>query len=175
MSPGRVCGENALIPMNRGDAGGRPDYGGPVAIGQSPGKVEGMTARATTRNYREKMVDRGRIELPTPGFSVPASRLYWRGLPAPREQTRGDFLRTEQALDQRVPSRTKVRSHAAQDTRERADQEGRIAHVLGIVERCQELGLGCNVDLIYGCPRQKVDHMLRDLDTMVRLRGAERR
>jgi coproporphyrinogen III oxidase-like Fe-S oxidoreductase len=65
-----------------------------------------------------------------------------------------------------------VRGHAAQDARERADPEGRIAHVLGMVERCQELGLGCNVDLIYGWPRQKVDHMLRDLDTMVRLRGA---
>ena len=67
-----------------------------------------------------------------------------------------------------------MRSHAAQDTRERADPEGRIAHVLGMVERCQELGLGCNVDLIYGWPRQKVDHMLllRDLDTTVRLRGA---
>ena len=39
-----------------------------------------------------------------------------------------------------------------------------------MVEHCQELGLGCNVDLIYGWPRQTVDHMLRDLDTMVRLR-----
>jgi oxygen-independent coproporphyrinogen-3 oxidase len=44
------------------------------------------------------------------------------------------------------------------------------AHVLGMVERCGELGLGCNVDLIYGWPRQAADHMLRDLDTMVRLR-----
>src|SRR5947209_7000228 len=74
MSPGRVCGENALIPMNRGDAGGRPDYGGPVAIGQSPGKVEGMTVRATTRNYREKMVDRGRIE-PESGVKSGALRV----------------------------------------------------------------------------------------------------
>ena len=42
-----------------------------------------------------KMVDRGRIELPTPGFSVPVSRLCWRGLAAPRGETRGDFLPTE--------------------------------------------------------------------------------
>ena len=44
------------------------------------------------------------------------------------------------------------------------------AHVLGMLERCGELGLACNVDLIYGWPRQTADHMLRDLDTMVRLR-----
>ena len=45
-----------------------------------------------------------------------------------------------------------------------------VTHVLRMVEQCQALGLGCNVDLIYGWPRQTVDHMLRDLDTMVRLR-----
>ena len=45
-----------------------------------------------------------------------------------------------------------------------------VGHVLSMVEHCQELGLACNVDLIYGWPRQTVDHMLRDLDTMVRLR-----
>jgi hypothetical protein len=72
------------------------------------------------------MVDRGRIELPTPGFSVPVSRLRWRGLAAPRGETRGDFLPTEQALDQRVSSRTKVGGDVAQDTRERADPEGRV-------------------------------------------------
>jgi oxygen-independent coproporphyrinogen-3 oxidase len=33
-------------------------------------------------------------------------------------------------------------------------------HVLQMVEHCRELGLACNVDLIYGWPRQTVDHML---------------
>ena len=32
------------------------------------------------RNYRRKMVDREGVEPPTPGFSVPWSRLSWRGL-----------------------------------------------------------------------------------------------
>jgi oxygen-independent coproporphyrinogen-3 oxidase len=45
-----------------------------------------------------------------------------------------------------------------------------VGHVLRMVEQCQALGLGCNVDLIYGWPRQTVDHMLRDLDTIVALR-----
>src|SRR5262249_39730464 len=43
-------------------------------------------------------------------------------------------------------------------------------YVLRMLERCQELGLGSNVDLIYGWPRQTVDHMLRDLETVVRLK-----
>jgi Radical SAM superfamily len=43
-------------------------------------------------------------------------------------------------------------------------------HVLAMVWRCRERGLACNVDLIYGWPRQTVDHMLRDLETMARLR-----
>jgi hypothetical protein len=34
-----------------------------------------------------EMVDRGRIELPTPGFSVPCIRLSWRGLPDLEPQT----------------------------------------------------------------------------------------
>jgi hypothetical protein len=34
------------------------------------------------------------------------------------------LLRTEQALDQRLPSRTKVRDDVAQDAHERADPEG---------------------------------------------------
>jgi oxygen-independent coproporphyrinogen-3 oxidase len=45
-----------------------------------------------------------------------------------------------------------------------------VAHVLRMIDRCQELGLACNVDLIYGWPRQTVDQMLQDLDTMARLR-----
>src|SRR5262245_13915754 len=34
-----------------------------------------------------KMVDRGRIELPTPGFSVPCIGLSWHGLPDSGPQT----------------------------------------------------------------------------------------
>jgi hypothetical protein len=46
-----------------------------------------VTARQEMRKYRRKMVDRGRIELPTPGFSVPGIRLSWRGLPDLGPQT----------------------------------------------------------------------------------------
>src|SRR5262249_25664867 len=44
------------------------------------------------------------------------------------------------------------------------------SHVLAMVWRCRELDLACNVDLIYGWPRQTLDHMLTDLETMARLR-----
>jgi oxygen-independent coproporphyrinogen-3 oxidase len=42
-------------------------------------------------------------------------------------------------------------------------------HVLRMLELCRTLGLGSNVDLIFGWPRQTVDHMVRDLETVVRL------
>lgn len=42
-------------------------------------------------------------------------------------------------------------------------------HVLRMLELCQTLGLGSNVDLIFGWPRQTVDDMLRDLETIVAL------
>jgi oxygen-independent coproporphyrinogen-3 oxidase len=42
-------------------------------------------------------------------------------------------------------------------------------HVLRMLELCRTLGLASNVDLIFGWPRQTPEHMLRDLDTVVRL------
>jgi len=38
----------------------------------------------------------------------------------------GDFLPAEQALDERLPSRTTVRGDVAEDASERADSEGRL-------------------------------------------------
>jgi oxygen-independent coproporphyrinogen-3 oxidase len=40
-------------------------------------------------------------------------------------------------------------------------------HVRRMLELCRTLGLGSNVDLIFGWPRQTVDDMLRDLETVV--------
>jgi oxygen-independent coproporphyrinogen-3 oxidase len=42
-------------------------------------------------------------------------------------------------------------------------------HVLRMLELCRTLGLATNVDLIFGWPRQTMDHMLRDLETVVRV------
>ena len=44
-----------------------------------------------------------------------------------------------------------------------------LDHVLRMIELCQTLGLGSNVDLIFGWPGQTVEHMRRDLETAVRL------
>lgn len=43
-------------------------------------------------------------------------------------------------------------------------------HVLRMLESCHALGLGTNVDLIFGWPGQTVDHMRRDLETLVECR-----
>jgi oxygen-independent coproporphyrinogen-3 oxidase len=43
------------------------------------------------------------------------------------------------------------------------------AHVLRMLELCRILGLGSNVDLIFGWPGQTVVNVLRDLETVVRL------
>jgi oxygen-independent coproporphyrinogen-3 oxidase len=40
------------------------------------------------------------------------------------------------------------------------------AHVLRMLELCHTLGLGTNVDLIFGWPGQSIDHMRRDLETL---------
>lgn len=42
-----------------------------------------------------------------------------------------------------------------------------VKHVLQSIEWCQELGLPCNVDLIFGWPRQTVSSMMRDLELLV--------
>lgn len=44
------------------------------------------------------------------------------------------------------------------------------AHVLRMLESCHSLGLGTNVDLIFGWPGQTIDHMRRDLEAMVAYR-----
>jgi len=41
-------------------------------------------------------------------------------------------------------------------------------HVFQTLEWCQELGLRSSVDLIFGWPRQTIDHMLKDLEAVVR-------
>ncbi|WP_425144790.1 coproporphyrinogen-III oxidase family protein [Deinococcus sp.] len=40
-------------------------------------------------------------------------------------------------------------------------------HVFQAVQWAAELGLGCNVDLIYGWPQQTLDHMRRDLQDLM--------
>jgi coproporphyrinogen III oxidase-like Fe-S oxidoreductase len=42
-----------------------------------------------------------------------------------------------------------------------------LAHVVAMLEYCQLIGLGSNVDLIYGFPAQTVTHMLADLQVIV--------
>jgi oxygen-independent coproporphyrinogen-3 oxidase len=42
-----------------------------------------------------------------------------------------------------------------------------VQHVLQSIEWCQELGLPCNVDLIFGWPRQTVSSMMKDLELLV--------
>jgi oxygen-independent coproporphyrinogen-3 oxidase len=42
-----------------------------------------------------------------------------------------------------------------------------VEHVLRTIEWCAELGLPCNVDLIFGWPRQTVTTMLQDLERLV--------
>jgi oxygen-independent coproporphyrinogen-3 oxidase len=42
-----------------------------------------------------------------------------------------------------------------------------VKHVLQSIEWCAELDLPCNVDLIFGWPRQTVSTMLRDLELLV--------
>lgn len=42
-------------------------------------------------------------------------------------------------------------------------------HVLRMIEFCHALGLGTNVDLIFGWPGQTTDHMRRDLETLVQV------
>jgi oxygen-independent coproporphyrinogen-3 oxidase len=39
-----------------------------------------------------------------------------------------------------------------------------------MLEYCQALGLGSNVDLIYGWPGQTIGHMLRDLELVAEYR-----
>jgi oxygen-independent coproporphyrinogen-3 oxidase len=40
-------------------------------------------------------------------------------------------------------------------------------HVIQTIDWCHELGLGCNVDLIFGWPRQTVDTMVKDLEQLI--------
>ncbi len=42
-----------------------------------------------------------------------------------------------------------------------------VQHTLQTIEWCQELGLPCNVDLIFGWPRQTVSTMMKDLELLV--------
>jgi len=42
-----------------------------------------------------------------------------------------------------------------------------VRHVIEAVEWCQELGLDCNVDLIFGWPRQTVATMVKDLELLI--------
>ncbi len=42
-----------------------------------------------------------------------------------------------------------------------------VKHTLQAIEWCQELGLPCNVDLIFGWPRQTVSTMMKDLELLV--------
>lgn len=46
-------------------------------------------------------------------------------------------------------------------------RQQKTKHVFQAIEWCQELGLGCNVDLIFGWPRQTPELMLRDLKKLV--------
>jgi oxygen-independent coproporphyrinogen-3 oxidase len=65
---------------------------------------------------------------------------------------------------------TRVSFGVQQFDRELVVRSGRkqnISHVLAILEYAQILGLGCNVDLIYGWPGQTIAHMLRDLAIIV--------
>jgi oxygen-independent coproporphyrinogen-3 oxidase len=42
-----------------------------------------------------------------------------------------------------------------------------VQHTLQTIAWCQELGLPCNVDLIFGWPRQTVSSMMKDLELLV--------
>lgn len=42
-----------------------------------------------------------------------------------------------------------------------------VKHTLQAIQWCQELGLPCNVDLIFGWPRQTVATMMKDLELLV--------
>jgi oxygen-independent coproporphyrinogen-3 oxidase len=50
---------------------------------------------------------------------------------------------------------------------EASGRKQNVAHVLRMLESCHALGLGTNVDLIFGWPGQTLDHMRRDLETLV--------
>jgi oxygen-independent coproporphyrinogen III oxidase len=65
---------------------------------------------------------------------------------------------------------TRVSMGVQQFDRELLKLSGRkqsVGHVLAMLECSQVLGLGSNVDLIYGWPDQTVAHMLRDLEVIV--------
>jgi oxygen-independent coproporphyrinogen-3 oxidase len=53
---------------------------------------------------------------------------------------------------------------------EASGRKQNAAHVLRMLESCHALGLGINVDLIFGWPGQTLDHMRRDLETLVQHR-----
>lgn len=42
-----------------------------------------------------------------------------------------------------------------------------VEHTLDAIQWCQELGLDCNIDLIFGWPRQTMDTMIADLERAV--------
>jgi oxygen-independent coproporphyrinogen-3 oxidase len=68
---------------------------------------------------------------------------------------------------------TRVSMGVQQFDRELLKLSGRkqdLDHVLRMIELSQTLGLGCNVDLIFGWPGQSVEQMCRDLDMAVRLK-----
>lgn len=50
---------------------------------------------------------------------------------------------------------------------EASGRKQNVAHVLRMLESSHALGLGTNVDLIFGWPGQTLDHMRRDLDALV--------
>ena len=80
-------------------------------------------------------------------------------------------LFTKPKLDaMRDASISRVSMGVQQFDRELLAASGRkqdLAHVLAMLEYCQLIGLGSNVDLIYGWPGQTVTHMLADLQVIV--------
>ena len=65
---------------------------------------------------------------------------------------------------------TRVSMGVQQFDRELLASSGRkqdLAHVLAMLEYCELIGLGSNVDLIYGWPGQTIPHMLADLQIIL--------
>jgi oxygen-independent coproporphyrinogen-3 oxidase len=55
-----------------------------------------------------------------------------------------------------------------EDLNKLSGRKQKARHVFQALEWCEELGLQSNVDLIFGWPRQTVDTMLEDLETLVK-------
>jgi oxygen-independent coproporphyrinogen-3 oxidase len=57
-----------------------------------------------------------------------------------------------------------------QDLLKLSGRKQSVPHVLAMLDYCQALRLGSNVDLIYGWPGQTIGHMLRDLEIVAEYR-----